>query len=127
MAYGRKYSSSKTVGPIGRWIRDLILPSVFKSSANKTLPWLFDHRIEWPTVNQAAEQGGAASAAVSAETPKQEEATQGSATVQPADTAEEVEEIKLAAAAEAAEAVEETTTQVKDVEAVGSTKQGEAE
>ncbi|MFV8751631.1 FAD-dependent monooxygenase [Nannocystaceae bacterium ST9] len=43
--YGRKYTSSKAAGPIGRVVRDLMLPLAFRSMRPDSREWLFDHRV----------------------------------------------------------------------------------
>ncbi|MEV5508697.1 FAD-dependent oxidoreductase [Streptomyces orinoci] len=51
VAYGERGSGSKQVGPVGRAIRDAILPVVMKRMARpeamSAVSWLFDHRIDW--------------------------------------------------------------------------------
>jgi len=48
---GRRNSSGKTPGPLGRGLRDLALRIVFshfdRSTLNRQLGWLFDHHIAW--------------------------------------------------------------------------------
>jgi 2-polyprenyl-6-methoxyphenol hydroxylase-like FAD-dependent oxidoreductase len=51
VAYGRRGSSSKQLGPVGRVIRDAALPVVMRRMARpdamNSLSWLFNHRIDW--------------------------------------------------------------------------------
>ncbi|MFB7666349.1 FAD-dependent monooxygenase [Kitasatospora sp. NPDC056138] len=51
VAHGSRGSGSKQVGPIGRAIRDAVLPVVMKRMARpdalNSLSWLFDHRTDW--------------------------------------------------------------------------------
>lgn len=46
---GRRNGSNKTVGPIGRLLRDAMLPMVFKRQfrAGDPFAWINDYRIEW--------------------------------------------------------------------------------
>lgn len=46
VAYGRRYANMKAPGPVGRFVRDLILPAVFRRQArsgNRSLAWLYEH------------------------------------------------------------------------------------
>jgi FAD-dependent urate hydroxylase len=55
VAQGARTSSSKTPGPIGRVLRDLTLPLIFKLMVNdKSLAWLYDHHVEWDSPVGAA-------------------------------------------------------------------------
>lgn len=48
--YGDRSASGKTAGPIGRMIRDAMLPLVLRhlaASHGRTLAWLFGHTIDW--------------------------------------------------------------------------------
>jgi 2-polyprenyl-6-methoxyphenol hydroxylase-like FAD-dependent oxidoreductase len=51
VAFGAERNASKMPGPVGRVIRDLVLPTIFKRhsspKAMRELSWLFDHHIEW--------------------------------------------------------------------------------
>jgi len=48
VAQGARSSSSKALGPMGRTLRDLMLPFVFKYIfTEKSLAWMYDHHIEW--------------------------------------------------------------------------------
>jgi FAD-dependent urate hydroxylase len=50
VAQGARSSSSKTPGPVGRVLRDLLLPVVFKLLVtDKSLAWMYDHHIDWDT------------------------------------------------------------------------------
>src|SRR5215217_4711796 len=50
VAQGARSSSSKTPGPVGRVVRDLLLPVVFKLLVtDKSLAWMYDHHIDWDT------------------------------------------------------------------------------
>jgi len=48
VAHGRRFAATKTAGPVGRVIRDLVLPHVFKrqekSSGRESMAWLYQHR-----------------------------------------------------------------------------------
>ena len=48
VAQGARSGSSKALGPMGRTLRDLMLPFVFKHVVTeKSLAWMYDHHIEW--------------------------------------------------------------------------------
>jgi 2-polyprenyl-6-methoxyphenol hydroxylase-like FAD-dependent oxidoreductase len=50
VAMGKRNGTGKTPGPLGRWVRDLVLQMVFsrQRGANPDpMAWLFDHRIAW--------------------------------------------------------------------------------
>ena len=48
VAQGARTSSSKAVGPIGRRLRDLMLPILFRYViTEKSMAWMYDHHIEW--------------------------------------------------------------------------------
>jgi 2-polyprenyl-6-methoxyphenol hydroxylase-like FAD-dependent oxidoreductase len=50
VAHGARSSHNKTAGPIGRVVRDLMLPWVFRYLVNeKSLSWIYDYRINWDT------------------------------------------------------------------------------
>lgn len=50
VAQGARTSASKAAGPIGRVLRDLMLPWVFRYLVTgKALAWMYDHHIEWDT------------------------------------------------------------------------------
>jgi FAD-dependent urate hydroxylase len=50
VAQGTRSSSSKTPGPAGRVVRDLLLPVVFKLLVtDKSLAWMYDHHLDWDT------------------------------------------------------------------------------
>ena len=41
-------SSSKAAGPIGRRVRDLMLPIVFRYFVTaKSMAWMYDYRVDW--------------------------------------------------------------------------------
>jgi FAD-dependent urate hydroxylase len=51
-AQGRRNGSGKTVGPIGRAVRDLVLPIVMRQlfrNGRDPLRWMWDHHIDWET------------------------------------------------------------------------------
>lgn len=46
--YSARIGRSKTPGPIGRWLRDLVMPLALKAFANPAAhAWLYAHHIEW--------------------------------------------------------------------------------
>jgi 2-polyprenyl-6-methoxyphenol hydroxylase-like FAD-dependent oxidoreductase len=48
VAQGARSSSSKAAGPVGRVLRDLMLPFVFRHLVTDTsMAWMYDHHIEW--------------------------------------------------------------------------------
>jgi FAD-dependent urate hydroxylase len=51
VAHGARMSSTKALGPIGRTLRDLLLPLVFRvqarSAGRQSLAWLFNYEIDW--------------------------------------------------------------------------------
>ncbi|UJR83236.1 FAD-dependent monooxygenase [Sandaracinus amylolyticus] len=51
VAHGARTGSAKTLGPVGRWARDLVMPWVLRMQSEeaneRSLAWLFRHRIEW--------------------------------------------------------------------------------
>ena len=50
VAQGARSSSSKTPGPVGRFLRDLLLPVVFRFLVtDRSLAWMYDHHIDWDT------------------------------------------------------------------------------
>ena len=58
VAEGARQSSNKTPGPVGRKVRDVLLPFVCKFLVTeKSLRWMFNHHIDWdsPVVLNAKE------------------------------------------------------------------------
>jgi FAD-dependent urate hydroxylase len=50
VAQGARSSSTKTPGPVGRVLRDLLLPVVFKLLVtDRSLAWMYGHHIDWDT------------------------------------------------------------------------------
>ena len=48
VAQGARTSSAKTPGPVGRALRDLALPLVFKLFVtDRSMAWIYDHHIDW--------------------------------------------------------------------------------
>ena len=48
VANGARMSSVKAPGPVGRVVRDAMLPLVLKAfSSERSLGWQFDHRVQW--------------------------------------------------------------------------------
>jgi len=48
VAQGARTSSAKTPGPMGRVVRDLALPLVFRFLVTeKSMAWIYDHHIDW--------------------------------------------------------------------------------
>lgn len=51
IAYGARSSSAKTLGPVGRAVRDFMMPlflgNLDRGAATKKLAWLYDHHIAW--------------------------------------------------------------------------------
>jgi FAD-dependent urate hydroxylase len=48
VAQGARSGSAKTPGPVGRVVRDLLLPVVFKLLVtDKSLAWMYDHHLDW--------------------------------------------------------------------------------
>jgi len=64
---GRRGSSAKAAGPLGRWIRDLMLPILFRRAAKDTegSMWMHAHHIDWdaPVTRAAVSASGAGGAA----------------------------------------------------------------
>ncbi|MBB3085411.1 FAD-dependent oxidoreductase [Geodermatophilus sabuli] len=51
-AQGRRNGTGKTVGPLGRVVRDLVLPLVMRQlfrNGRDPLRWMWDHHIDWDT------------------------------------------------------------------------------
>ncbi|MFG1739361.1 hypothetical protein ACGFLT_15175 [Micromonospora chalcea] len=52
VAQGRRTSTTKVVGPVGRLVRDLGMPLAARYLARDggaAQAWLFDHHIDWAT------------------------------------------------------------------------------
>ena len=50
VAQGARTGSAKTPGPVGRALRDLALPLVFKLFVtDRSMAWIYDHHIDWDT------------------------------------------------------------------------------
>jgi 2-polyprenyl-6-methoxyphenol hydroxylase-like FAD-dependent oxidoreductase len=48
VSYSARIGRSKTPGPVGRWLRDLMMPFALRHFASaKAQAWLYEHRIEW--------------------------------------------------------------------------------
>jgi 2-polyprenyl-6-methoxyphenol hydroxylase-like FAD-dependent oxidoreductase len=48
VAHGARSSSSKAAGPVGRVVRDLMLPFVFRHVVTeRSMGWIYEHHIEW--------------------------------------------------------------------------------
>ena len=48
VAQGARTGSAKTPGPVGRVLRDLALPLVFKLLVTeRSMAWIYDHHIDW--------------------------------------------------------------------------------
>lgn len=48
VAHGARSSNSKAPGPVGRVLRDLLLPHVFRFVVTETsLNWMYQHHLEW--------------------------------------------------------------------------------
>jgi 2-polyprenyl-6-methoxyphenol hydroxylase-like FAD-dependent oxidoreductase len=56
VAQGKRNGTAKAAGPVGRVVRDLVLPVVAKRLAAKNpMGWIFDHDVDWSTpVSSAA-------------------------------------------------------------------------
>jgi len=54
VAQGARSSSSKAAGPIGRIVRDRMLPLVFRYVVTeKSMAWMHEHHIDWQRSIQA--------------------------------------------------------------------------
>jgi FAD-dependent urate hydroxylase len=48
VAQGARTGSAKTQGPVGRVVRDLLLPLVFRFLVtDRSLAWMYDHHVDW--------------------------------------------------------------------------------
>jgi hypothetical protein len=48
VAQGARTGSAKTPGPVGRVVRDLALPLVFKLLVTeRSMAWIYDHHVDW--------------------------------------------------------------------------------
>jgi len=48
VAYSARVGSSKTVGTVGRWLRDLVTPLALKLFASPSAhAWLYGYHIDW--------------------------------------------------------------------------------
>jgi FAD-dependent urate hydroxylase len=48
VAHGARTSNSKAAGPVGRVLRDLMMPAILKRVANGgSLAWMHDYHIDW--------------------------------------------------------------------------------
>jgi 2-polyprenyl-6-methoxyphenol hydroxylase-like FAD-dependent oxidoreductase len=60
VAQGARSSSSKTPGPLGRLVRDLLLRLMLRLVVtDKVLAWMYEYRVEWerPLVTPRTEAG----------------------------------------------------------------------
>jgi 2-polyprenyl-6-methoxyphenol hydroxylase-like FAD-dependent oxidoreductase len=44
---GARTNSNKTAGPVGRVLRDLVMPATMKLINPEKMAWQFDHHIDW--------------------------------------------------------------------------------
>jgi len=71
VAEGARQGSNKTLGPVGRTLRDALLPFMFKFLVTeKSLRWIYDHHIAWdvPVVRGVEARRATAEAATLPET-----------------------------------------------------------
>jgi FAD-dependent urate hydroxylase len=48
VAQGTRSGSAKTPGPVGRLLRDLLLPLVFRFLVtDRSQAWIYDHHLDW--------------------------------------------------------------------------------
>jgi FAD-dependent urate hydroxylase len=48
VARGARTGSTKTPGPAGRVLRDLLLPLVFRFVVTeRSMAWIYDHHLDW--------------------------------------------------------------------------------
>ncbi|HET9543835.1 MAG TPA: FAD-dependent monooxygenase, partial [Acidimicrobiales bacterium] len=58
VAHGARTGRSKTPGPVGRVVRDLALPLVFKLLVTeRSMAWIYDHHIDWDTPVRGPQRG----------------------------------------------------------------------
>jgi 2-polyprenyl-6-methoxyphenol hydroxylase-like FAD-dependent oxidoreductase len=58
VAQGARTGRSKTPGPVGRVLRDLTLPLVFKLLVTeRSMAWIYDHHIDWDTPVREPQRG----------------------------------------------------------------------
>jgi 2-polyprenyl-6-methoxyphenol hydroxylase-like FAD-dependent oxidoreductase len=56
VAHGRRSASMKAPGPVGRVLRDFMLPMIFRRQARagaRELAWLYDHQLDWQPARAA--------------------------------------------------------------------------
>jgi FAD-dependent urate hydroxylase len=50
VAHGARSSSSKAAGPIGRWLRDRMMPLLFRYFiTERSMAWIHTHHVDWDT------------------------------------------------------------------------------
>jgi FAD-dependent urate hydroxylase len=47
VAHGARTSNSKAAGPVGRVLRDLMMPVILRHAAGGSLAWMHDYHIDW--------------------------------------------------------------------------------
>jgi FAD-dependent urate hydroxylase len=59
VAQGARTGSAKTPGPVGRVLRDLLLPLVFRFLVtDRSLAWIYDHHLDWDAPATAETRAG---------------------------------------------------------------------
>jgi FAD-dependent urate hydroxylase len=59
VAQGARTGSAKTPGPVGRVLRDLLLPLVFRFLVtDRSLAWIYDHHLDWDAPATAEARAG---------------------------------------------------------------------
>jgi FAD-dependent urate hydroxylase len=59
VAQGARTGSAKTPGPVGRVLRDLLLPLVFRFLVtDRSLAWIYDHHLDWDAPATAKTRAG---------------------------------------------------------------------